>query len=229
MEYLQWLPSAAWFLVASGLHLSGWTSVPVAVACWVVAFVMLAWAGWHWLKTRYGRSGVESSDFIILGLVGIALFAIIAAIGVGRQHFRPSQTISPGGASGTVSHNASAETSPSEIWNSSARLVLTFDTQLQAASASRQEGVRFYYWYHFPGVGIDFEKWQTQAAPGYIVVFLSLKDPTYTNYSRVRVVGGGILCEIQATHAAGAVVRAMGDMRGRTLDIWFSKDTIPVD
>jgi hypothetical protein len=229
MEYLQWLPSAAWFLVASGLHLSGWTSVPVAVACWVVAFVMLAWAGWHWLKTRYGRSGVESSDFIILGLVGIALFAIIAAIGVGRQHFRPSQTISPGGASGTVSHNASAETSPSEIWNSSARLVLTFDTQLQAASASRQEGVRFYYWYHFPGVGIDFEKRQTQAVPGYIVVFLSLKDPTYTNYSPVRVVGGGILCEIQATHAAGAVVRAMGDMRGRTLDIWFSKDTIPVD
>src|ERR1700730_4268007 len=70
-----------------------------------------------------------------------------------------------------------------------------------------------------------------QASPivGYVMIFLALNDPTYTNYSRVRVVGGGVLCEILSTHAAGAVVRAMGDMRGRTLEIRFSKVPIPLD
>ena len=92
-----------------------------------------------------------------------------------------------------------------------------------------QDGVRYFYWYHFPGVGIDYEKPQASPIVGYVMIFLALNDPTYTNYSRVRVVGGGVLCEILSTHAAGAVVRAMGDMRGRTLEIRFSKVPIPLD
>jgi hypothetical protein len=60
-----------------------------------------------------------------------------------------------------------------------------------------------------------------------MMLFLVLADPTHTNYSRVRMTGGGIQCEVLFAHPTGAVVRAMGDMRGRTLDIWFNKDPIP--
>ncbi len=114
-------------------------------------------------------------------------------------------------------------------WNENAHLTLTFDSELQNGSPLKQEGVRYYYWYHFPAIAINFDARQTQPTPGYIMVFLSLKDPTYTNYSRVRVVGGGILCEVISTHCSGAVVRASGDMRGRTLEILFSKEPIPVN
>ena len=61
------------------------------------------------------------------------------------------------------------------------------------------------------------------------MIFLVLADPTHTNYSRWRVTGGGIQCEVLSAHPTGAVVRAMGDMRGRTLDVWFNKDPIPLD
>ena len=115
------------------------------------------------------------------------------------------------------------------VWTDNAHLAITFDNELQTASPSVQDGVRYFYWYHFPGVGIDYEKRQASPIVGYVMIFLALNDPTYTNYSRVRVVGGGVLCEILSTHAAGAVVRAMGDMRGRTLEIRFSKIPIPLD
>ena len=59
------------------------------------------------------------------------------------------------------------------------------------------------------------------------MIFLVLADPTHTNYSRWRVTGGGIQCEVLSAHPTGAVVRAMGDMRGRTLDVWFNKDPSP--
>ena len=115
------------------------------------------------------------------------------------------------------------------VWTDNAQLAITIDNELQTASPSVQDGVRYFYWYHFPGVGIDYEKRQASPIVGYVMIFLALNDPTYTNYSRVRVVGGGVLCEILSTHAAGAVVRAMGDMRGRTLEIRFSKVPIPLD
>jgi hypothetical protein len=114
-------------------------------------------------------------------------------------------------------------------WNDNARLTIIFDRELQTASASRQDGVMYYYWYHFPGVGVHWEKREITSEPGYVTIFLTFKNLTHTNYSRVRVIGGGILCEISGTHATGAVVRAMGDMRGRTFDVWFSKEPIPVD
>ncbi len=43
-----------------------------------------------------------------------------------------------------------------------------------------------------------------------MMIFLVLADPTHTNYSRVRVTGGGIQCEVLSAHPTGAVVRAMG-------------------
>lgn len=115
-----------------------------------------------------------------------------------------------------------------ENWNPKAHLTLTFDNQLQSVATGTQEGVRFYYWTHIPGLEINWERRETAAGPGYVIVFLALKDPTYTNYSRAVVVGGGPLCEILATHATGAVIRAIGDLRGRTLDIQFSKTPIPL-
>jgi hypothetical protein len=45
----------------------------------------------------------------------------------------------------------------------------------------------------------------------------------------VRVIGGGIQCEVLYAHPTGAVVRAIGDLRGETLDVWFGKDPIPLD
>jgi hypothetical protein len=114
-------------------------------------------------------------------------------------------------------------------WNENARLTLVFDNDLQTASPTKQEGVRYFYWYHFPNASINFDTRQVQTTTGYIIVFLALEDPTHTNYNRVRVIGGGISCEVVSTHCAGAVIRASGDMRGRTLDIWFSKEPIPID
>lgn len=114
-------------------------------------------------------------------------------------------------------------------WAKSARLTLTFDGELQRATADRQEHVRYYYWYHFPGLQIDYDNKRNIPFPGYVMVFLALKDPTHTNYSQVRVVGGGLQCEVLSHHAAGAVVRVIGDMRGRTLDIKFSVEPIQID
>ena len=49
-----------------------------------------------------------------------------------------------------------------------------------------------------------------RSGPGYMMIFLLLADPTHTNYSRVRVTGGGIQCEVLSAHLTGAVVRAIG-------------------
>jgi hypothetical protein len=58
---------------------------------------------------------------------------------------------------------------------------------------------------------------------------MSLNDPTYTNYSKATVVGGGLAPEILSSSSAGAVIRVMGDMRGRTVVIRFSSKPIPLD
>jgi hypothetical protein len=144
------------------------------------------------------------------------------------QQYRTSQTISPqiGRSGAGPQAQISSSATP---WTDNARLTITFDNELQAASASRQECVRFYYWYNVPGVAVVWSTQQISAGPGYMMIFLVLADPTHTNYNRVRVTGGGIQCEVLSAHPTGAVVRAMGDMRGRTLDIWFSKNPIPLD
>ncbi len=81
----------------------------------------------------------------------------------------------------------------------------------------------------YPKRSVNFDTRQVQTGVGYVMIFLALKNPTHTNYSKARVLGGGILAEILGTHPTGAMVRVMGDMRGRTVEIRFSKNPIPLD
>jgi hypothetical protein len=179
-------------------------------------------------REKHGKPRLRMDPtHIIAGslIIAAAMMVVAASTYAWQRYWRTpteiAQTGEGGGKGGVLPEK--------QEWNDNARLTLIFDNELQAATASRQEGVRFYYWYHFPAVAVDFKQKKTVAAPGYVMVFLALQDPTHTNYSRVRVLGGGVLAEVMASHAAGAVVRAMGDMRGRTIDIWFSNKPIPVD
>jgi hypothetical protein len=72
-------------------------------------------------------------------------------------------------------------------------------------------------------------KWSTQKIsmpPGYTLIFIEFTDPTHTDNWRVRVDNGGADDRVLTTSATGAVVRAMGDMQGKTIDIRFSRDRI---
>ena len=116
------------------------------------------------------------------------------------------------------------------VWNENAQLTLLFDNQLHAATALRQDEVRFYYWSATPVPTINFETRQIATTPGYMLVFLALKDPTYVNHYKAVVIGGGNYnCEFLAIHPTGAMLRILGDLSGRTLDIRFSRDPIPLD
>jgi hypothetical protein len=126
-------------------------------------------------------------------------------------------------------YQSTAEPSAAGEWNSEARLTLIFNSTLENATASVQDGIRYYYWYHFPSLSVDFGSKKISRAPGHVLVFMSLQDPTHTNYSLIRVLGGGVQSELISSHAAGAVVRAIGDLRGRTLEVRFSKSPIPLD
>jgi hypothetical protein len=185
-----------------------------------------------WLENApwWVRLILDPSRLQLLGLIGVLLFSAVALAGFIWQQFRTSQTIQPQiGPSGVGPQTSTTLPDQSKAWTENARLTITFDNELQAASASRQEGVRFYYWYNVPAVAIEWKTRQISTESGYMMVFSALADPTSTNYSRVRVIGGGIQCEVLSTHPAGAVIRAMGDMRGRALDVWFSKNPIPFD
>ena len=116
----------------------------------------------------------------------------------------------------------------SKEWTTSARLTLIFDSRQEHETPSIQEGVRFYYWQSIPNLGVNFETRQIVAEPGYTLIFLSLDDPTHTNYKRAVVVGGGINCTWLGDHPAGAALKVSGDLRGRTVDIRFSKTPMPV-
>lgn len=120
------------------------------------------------------------------------------------------------------------QATPKNEVNEKCHLRLVFDNELLSAGAIEQVGINFYYWYHFPSVAIDYESRQLSSRVGYVVVFLALKEPSYTNNSRITVVGGGINCELVSHHPSAAVVRIMGDMRGRTVDIQLGKDPIPI-
>lgn len=115
-----------------------------------------------------------------------------------------------------------------EIWNQGSMLSLAFSHDIQNATTITQKGVLWYYWYHFPGLQIDFEVRSTQQVPGYLMIFLSLKHPTYTNYSKVSVPGGGLHCEIVSASSAGAMLRIIGNVGGRTVNIEFSSKPIPL-
>jgi hypothetical protein len=91
------LPSAVGFLVATGLQVSGWISLPVAFICWTVAALILLWAGWSYLKERRRESGVTPNGLIIIGGIGTAAFAIIGAAGLVWDHYskRPPTAVIP--------------------------------------------------------------------------------------------------------------------------------------
>jgi hypothetical protein len=223
-------------VIGLGLEIAGGAAVhrwpEYAIPVMALGAVLIIWGAWglanDWReKNSKTRIKLEPSHLILVGLIGAMLSSGIAFAGFIWQQYRPPSTVAP--PTGTSGEGPKTSEPSSQTWTANARLTITFDNDLQAALASKQEGVRFYYWYHFPGIGVDFQRRQVSTGPGYVTVFLSLADPTHTNYNRVRVVGGGVLCEVLSAHAAGAVVRAMGDMRGRTLDIWFSKDPIPLD
>ena len=105
---------------------------------------------------------------------------------------------------------------------------IIFSSDLSAASPIAQDGVSFYYWTHIPSVGIDFENKNAHSNIGYILVFMSFVKPTHTNYSQCAVVGGGINCELLSAMEGGAVVRCLGDLRGRTLSVKFGKSPLPL-
>lgn len=115
-----------------------------------------------------------------------------------------------------------------KTWNNAARLTLSFDNELAHATATCQEGVNWYYWYHFPALAVDWKSQQISSGVGYVMVFLAFDFPMHNNNSRVCVVGGGIPAELLGSNPAGATVRVMGDVRGRTIDIRFSNTPIPI-
>jgi hypothetical protein len=117
-----------------------------------------------------------------------------------------------------VSHN----------WTKRAILTLIFDNELSNAVAARQDGVRYYYWTHIPAIAFDEKNKVSHFAPGYVLVSMSLNDPTCVNYTSINVVGGGCHCELLASHPSFAAIRVTGDLRGRTLTVEFSEAPIPV-
>jgi len=224
-----------------------WVTIPLAVGGWWLSSYPPGWlttfapfigygamivavAGFVLHTTRFVRGGakVDAQDWLTLGLVGALIFGLVAlgAVVWQRFHFVP---VAASGQTSTGGGVSSAQRDSDVQWTTDAHLTLTFDGQLSAATATNQDGVRYYYWYAFPGLAINWDTRQVAGTPGYIVIFLSLNDPTYTNYSKVTVVGGGLLCEVLSASSAGAVVRVMGDMSGRTVDIRFSQKPIPLD
>jgi hypothetical protein len=159
--------------------------------------------------------------------IGSAAFFVSTGAIVFRHHRVIQRTI-PGAAIGGGPNPArAAPTQSAAAWNDEAHLTLVFDKAIKNAIAVVQENVPFYHWYHHQGVEVDCDKVEMRPIPGSVIVFLSLKEPTHTNYNRVYVVGGGFQCELLGHNAAGAVAWASGNLSGCTLDIRFSKTPIP--
>jgi len=116
-----------------------------------------------------------------------------------------------------------------ELWSEGARLTLAFDGNSEYATPSCQEGIAYYFWYCVPGISVDWDNRQITRTRGYLMLFMSFGRPTHTNYSKVNVIGGGFHCEIMGTHPFGTVVRIMGDVSGRTIDVRFSKAPISIN
>lgn len=90
----------------------------------------------------------------------------------------------------------------------------------------KQEGVRWFYWMPIYNIHIQQATGQRTTELASLNVFMALERPTHTNYQKVSVVGGGLMCQIKASHPAGALAFVEGDMRGRTVEIIFSKAPI---
>jgi hypothetical protein len=60
-----------------------------------------------------------------------------------------------------------------------------------------------------------------------MLIFLQFTDPTFTDNWRVYVDSRSTDdARVTTTTAASAIVRAVGDVNGKTIDIPFSKDRI---
>lgn len=117
-----------------------------------------------------------------------------------------------------------APTQSAVPWNDKAHLVLVFDKAMKKAKAVAQENVPYYYWYTLHEIQVEFDTGKFRATPCSVIVFLSFEDPTHTSYHRVYV-GDDIECAVLGSNPYGATVWA-GDLRGRALDIRFSKTPI---
>ena len=155
---------------------------------------------------------------LIIGvpLVGLALFGSI------RPH-SAAQTILPLGSHVLGATQISDQAKPLK---DQARLTIAFDNG--QASVLQQDGVRSYHWYSVPGVKMD---WSTRdvdtEVPGYMLIFLQFNDPTHTDNWRVLVDERSTDdARVMTTTATSAIIRAVGDMNGKTIDIRFSKDRI---
>lgn len=161
----------------------------------------------------------EPSHQIWVGLIIAVLFSVLALIALVRRH-RTSRTVSLLGSSGVGSSQINDQTPLSD----NARLTIAFDSV--TPTVVRQEGVRCYHWHSVPNVVIDWRTRNVSELPGYMLIFLEFTNPTCKDHWRVRVENEDIESPIQSTSAAGAVVRVIGDMQGKSIDICFSKDRI---
>jgi len=160
----------------------------------------------------------DPSHEIWVGLIFAILCVGLALTGLIRLH-RSSQKICPLGPCGAGPSQISEQTALKD----SARLTIAFDN---GPSVLRQDGVRCYHWYGVPAVAMDWSSRKVSKPPGYMLIFVEFTDPTHTENCRVRVDDGSSDARVLTTSSTGAVVRAMGDMQGKTIDIRFSKDRI---
>jgi hypothetical protein len=161
----------------------------------------------------------DPSHLLWFGLIAAILCSSLALVGFLWLHFT-SRTISPLGSSGAGPSQISDQTH----WRDNARLTLAFDSAIP--TAIRQEGVRCYHWHSVPGITVKWSTKNVSFPPGYTLKFLEFTEPTHTDSWRVRVGNEIADNRVDTTSATGAVVRAMGDLRGKTIDIQFSKDRI---
>ena len=203
-------------------------NIPVRVVLYLCQLPLYLWAGARLMLDYLGRASVVS-DFgkpdTFSALAAKWVFstpwwvpAVLASVGTLAWLYAMLRE-----------HAYKMPVDRPSLWSENARLTLVFNAELQDASAINQDEVRYYYWYHFPSVAVNFESREVTASAGYVMVFMSLREPTHTNYCQVRVLGGGVHCEMISHHPTGAVVRATGDLRGRTLDVRFSKAPISID
>ena len=110
-----------------------------------------------------------------------------------------------------------------------ARLDLIFDANLEHETALKQDNVAFYRWEHIPSTQVNFDTRQINTGVGYVLVFIAFENPAAINYSRISAIGGGITTQTLSLYPTGAVVRFVGDLRGRSISLRFAKEPIPLN
>ncbi len=84
VRILEWFPSGAFYILALAAQVSGYTSPIVALLLAAFGTLMLlipaCYHARHWHKRRIegGRRSVEPTHLLVIGLVGIVVFAVIS-------------------------------------------------------------------------------------------------------------------------------------------------------